>query len=138
MSLLRKFFWTILLTLIVFILSVIPLTEVPELPGFHLLDKWVHFVMYGALSTAAWMDFFRDNYHRGGIRGQRGSRMTVFLWAFAFPALFGALMEVWQEYLTTTRNGDLYDWIADFIGVLIALPIGLLIVRPLVRRSEKK
>ena len=138
MSLLRKFFWTILLTLIVFILSVMPLTEAPELPGFHMADKWVHFVMYGSLCTAAWMDFFRGSFSPGGICGRRGSWMTAFLWAFVYPALFGALMEVWQEYLTTTRNGDLYDWVADFIGVLIALPVGLLIVRPLVRRSEKK
>ena len=138
MSLLRKFFWTILLTIIVFILSVMPLTEAPQLPGFHMADKWVHFVMYGSLSTAAWMDFFRGCFSPGGIRGRRGSWLAAFLWAFAYPALFGALMEVWQEYLTTTRNGDLYDWVADFIGVLIALPVGLLIVRPLVRRSEKK
>lgn len=129
----RKYFWTFLLTLVVFILSIIPLQEMPNLPGVKMVDKWVHFLMYGSLAVAAWMDIFRCRSVRapwwGGWQG--------WLLAVLFPAAFGALMEVWQEYLTTTRNGDIFDWWADLIGVLLAVPVGLLLVRPLVRSRKR-
>lgn len=125
----RKYFWTLLLTLVVFILSIIPLHEMPPLPGVPLTDKWVHFLMYGALSAAAWIDIFRR-------RDTPWWGWQSWVHAVLFPTAFGALMEVWQEYLTTTRNGDLLDWIANVVGVLIAVPVGLLLIRPVLRARK--
>lgn len=128
----RKYFWTALLTLIVFVLSIIPLQEMPNLPGVKMIDKWVHFLMYGSLAVAAWMDIFRSRKAAwwGGWQG--------WLLAVIYPDVFGALMEVVQEYLTVTRNGDIFDWWADMVGVLLAVPVGLLIVQPLLHNGKEK
>lgn len=37
--------------------------------------------------------------------------------------IFGAVMEVLQATLTTTRTGDIKDWLADIAGILIGLMI---------------
>lgn len=35
-------------------------------------------------------------------------------------AVFGALMEVLQGILTTTRQSSFYDWLADIVGLVLA------------------
>jgi hypothetical protein len=39
------------------------------------------------------------------------------------------LLELAQEHLTTCRNGDWIDFIANTIGVLLALPVGLFLMK---------
>jgi VanZ family protein len=34
--------------------------------------------------------------------------------------VFGALMEVLQGVLTTTRQPSVFDWVADVVGILLA------------------
>ena len=55
--------------------------------------------------------------------------MKWLLWIVLFPIALGGLMELGQAYLTTCRNGDVIDFIANSIGVLIALPIGLFLMK---------
>lgn len=115
-----RYFWTLLVATVVLVLSVIPLPEVPMLENFNLFDKWVHLLMYGGLALVGWYDAFRAPC--------RGWWLGV-----GFPILWGGLMEVVQGTLTTTRSGDWFDWVADAVGVLIALPIAWVLVRPLAR-----
>lgn len=35
-------------------------------------------------------------------------------------AILGALMEILQGVLTTTRQPSVYDWLADVVGILLA------------------
>ena len=116
--------WSLLAYAAVFTLSVIPVPEVPELEQVPIFDKWVHFVMYGGICCCVWYDLYRrrrTNKHVG---------LSEWMQTVIFPILFGGGMELWQAYLTTCRSGDWYDLLADSIGVFIALPIGLFIIRP--------
>ena len=54
-----KYPLTWLVSVVVVVLSTVPVPEVPELEDVPFFDKWVHFVMYASLSVA----FF--------IRGER-------------------------------------------------------------------
>ncbi len=131
-SQLSKYPFTLLATLAVYILSAVPIPEVPEMERVPLIDKWVHFVMYGGLSLAVWIDLSRNRHNRLRHRPQTESRsrfrgFTVLLPAFGFPLLFGGLMELYQAYLTTSRSGDWWDWLADAVGCVLALPVGFLI-----------
>jgi VanZ family protein len=42
---------------------------------------------------------------------------------------FGALMEVLQGILTTTRQPSVYDWLADVVGILLAWGIAMMWLR---------
>lgn len=84
------------------ILSLIPSTAVPS--AFHFWDKAQHSLGYVALSVTGFFAF-----------PQRV--MLVFIGLLAH----GAVIEILQGTLTTTRFGDVLDWFADGIGVLVGV-----------------
>ena len=54
------------------------------------------------------------------------------------PILLGSLLELAQEHLTTCRNGDWIDFIANSVGVLLAVPIGLFLLPKIARHFAVK
>lgn len=122
MTKIRRYYPSILITLAVFILSLSPMPEVPQLGYVPLWDKWIHFVMYGGLCLVYWFDFHRNGHSKKAWK-------KWLLWIVLFPVALGGLMELGQAYLTTCRNGDVIDFIANSIGVLLALPVGLFLMK---------
>ena len=105
----KRYFWSILISAIVIIISIIPIPEVPQLEGVPLMDKWVHFLMYGAVACCVWYDYYRNR------KDKKITKNSVF-WTLAYPILLGGLLELWQNYLTTCRSGEWLDLFADSIG----------------------
>ena len=118
----KNYFWTILLSFVVIILSIIPIPEVPPLEDIPLFDKWVHFLMYGAVACCVWYDYYRN-------RADRKITLRTILCTVVYPILLGGILELWQRYLTTCRSGEWLDFIADSIGAFLAFPIGAFIIR---------
>lgn len=108
----KKFVFTIIVSIAIFILSVMPVPEVKELEDVPLFDKWVHMVMYAGLTFAMWLD-------------RRLQKIKIdkkyYVMQFVYPALFGGLMELVQAYCTTCRSGDWIDFEADAVGSLLAV-----------------
>lgn len=112
-----KYFPTILVCTLVLILSVIntgvlPKTDVPS------ADKIVHTIMYFAITLILILN--QTSY----LREQITKRKLYF--AFLFSIGFGTLMEIIQHFLPW-RSGSVYDFIANTLGVLLAIVIILLI-----------
>ncbi len=118
----KNYFWTILLSFVVITLSIIPIPEVPPLEDIPLFDKWVHFLMYGAVACCVWYDYYRN-------RADRKITLRTILCTVVYPILLGGILELWQRYLTTCRSGEWLDFIADSIGAFLAFPIGAFIIR---------
>ena len=118
----KRYFWSILISAIVIIISIIPIPEVPQLEGVPLMDKWVHFLMYGAVACCVWYDYYRNR------KDKKITKNSVF-WTLAYPILLGGLLELWQNYLTTCRSGEWLDLFADSIGTFLAFPIGFFTIR---------
>ncbi len=114
---LKCYFWSLLATVCVTVVSLIPIPELPDMPDVPLIDKWGHFVMYGGLSCAVWFDICRHRLKPGF--------WTIACLTFVFPIVWGGLMELGQAYLTTFRSGDWWDFVANSVGVVIAVPVGL-------------
>lgn len=90
-----------------------------DIPG---LDKMVHFVMYGILSfLLLWT-------------GEKVSKTRLELQNLLVVILvssgFGILMEILQKTLTTVRNFDIYDIIANIIGVLLGCGVYVIRFKP--------
>jgi len=115
MEIIRQYKFSLLLTLAITLLSVLPIPEQAPLHDVPLIDKWVHFLMYAALSLALWMD-------RKGYRRQLPNKTYGMM--FVLPTLLGCILELVQAYLTTCRSGELMDAIADGIGAFIGTVIG--------------
>lgn len=86
------------------ILSLIPANSVPQ--AFQFWDKAQHALGYVALAVTGCLAF-----------PQRV--MFVFIGLLAH----GAAIEILQGAVTTTRFGNVFDWIADLTGVLAGVAL---------------
>ena len=126
----KRYVLSFLATIAVVVVSIIPFPEIKPL-DIVLFDKWVHFIMYGGLCCVYWFDFFRN-----GHKTQNYAKWI--LWIVIFPIALGGIMELCQKYLTTCRSGDWIDFIANSIGVALAIPLGLLLIRRIATKFMKK
>lgn len=90
-------------------LSSLTRQELPE-AAFLLSDKFNHFV---AFAVGGWLaaSALRISCRQGRATGQ-------ILLAILLIAAFGAFDEMLQTYTPGRQGGDLYDWIADFLGAI--------------------
>ena len=125
MEQIRRYKLTALISLVIIVLSTIPIPEVKPLEGVPLFDKWVHFVMYGAMSATMWLD--ANRYKMPFSLRMRRLNMRFYGAMIIIPSAMGGLMELVQAYLTTIRSGDSIDFLADVVGAVIGTVICKLI-----------
>ena len=114
--------------LAIIVLSVIPFPEIKMAEDIPLADKWVHFIMYGGLSLVVWFEMAR----REQKAKTKKAASQLLLWGLVLPALLGGVLEFVQEYLTATRSGDFWDFVADAIGACLGTVVGVLIRKVIV------
>jgi len=109
MKFIKKYFFSIIVTIGIFYLSTaspsaLPLPEMPKIEG---LDKIVHLLMYATLTFVLVLEATRKN------------NIGYYLLVILFPILYGGLLEIIQHYFCPSRTGDWFDFLANTIGVLI-------------------
>lgn len=104
----QSFFYlpTILWSVFIFIASLLP---AQELPTVQVTDKFLHTAVYFILlflwcATDLYLKSFK----------------IALLQKAAICVVYGFVIEVLQGSLTTTRHFDVYDLVANSLGVLIA------------------
>ena len=104
----------LLWALIVLIIIAIPGSYIPKTSGFWELfspDKIVHLGMFAPLSYLITRAVFRAH-----------NRLKL---AFSIASLIGIVYAIFTEllqyYVVSGRNGNIYDAIADIIGVVLGL-----------------
>ncbi len=110
MTQIRHYTFTILITIAIILLSVIPITESTPLDDVPFIDKWVHMVMYAGLSFVMWVDM--RCY-------KRCPTVLPYAIIIAYSTLLGGILELVQTYCTTCRSGEWLDFLADSFGALI-------------------
>jgi hypothetical protein len=114
-----KFFWLaapFLWALIVLGLCTIPGKDLPAYNWFDIvsLDKWVHAFMF-AVQYLLLIRAFSEQYIFNLFRSSTN-------WVSVFIAIFyGGLTEIYQHLFLVDRVADIYDFIANVIGVLIGI-----------------
>lgn len=119
----KKFFCIIIpliISCIIFYLCcLISSDDVPEveiiLPFNIQIDKMVHFSMFFGLSAITAFTYIFFSKGRVNI-------LKLVVGAFVFPILYGGLIEILQDLYFPPRTGDWYDFLADFLGSITALP----------------
>lgn len=102
----------IIFSIISAFLFLMPGSDLPTSELFELIyfDKWVHVGIFGLL-TLLWAGPFI------WIVNQPGKQFLVVV---VLIVVYGISIEFIQKYCTEDRNFDLFDIIADTIGVLVA------------------
>lgn len=83
------------------------------------LDKIAHFGLFLILSfTLCW----------GRAQQIKISKRFVIL-VFILSTVYGLMIEICQHYFTTTRQADIFDWIADSIGAICGIVLYLFVLK---------
>ena len=96
---------TIIVTIVLTVAMLWPLEAPPPAPEGS--DKLVHFIAFAALAFPL-------------ARTGRVGLLTVFIGASAF----GGAIELIQP--SFNRSADVNDWVADIVGVILGIGLGLL------------
>lgn len=79
------------------------------IPNF---DKVVH-VFFHFVFTTLWFLFFKKKF-------ESSSNYRALMVSVVFSFFFGIIIELLQQYFTTTRTGDVLDIVANLFGALSA------------------
>ena len=101
----------ILLTLVIAFLSLV------SLKGIHVIkvknsDKYSHFIAYFVLC----LSWLFAHMHSSKLQLKKLKKYTIVL----FLIVYGIIIEVLQGVLTTYRQADFFDFLANSAGVLMA------------------
>lgn len=88
------------------VLLLIPSHKIPK--AFDFYDKAQHVLVFVTLTLS------------GLLASPKHSKVVVLGLIF-----YGALMEVLQSTLTTTRHGEWLDWLTDNVGIAVAFAVYL-------------
>ena len=80
----------------------------PKHGGWPYWDKVQHVLVFAALTAVGSLAFPQKKY-----------------WVYLALIVYGALIEWLQSVFTITRMASAYDWLADVIGILLAMLISL-------------
>ena len=120
MKSIKKYPVSLFLIAAIWTVCLIPIPETP-LNDVPMMDKWTHFVMFGVLSLCIISEYV--------YRHRKPKGWNVALVGMLLPFAMGGMIELAQAYCTGgNRSGDVMDWLADGIGVLIGAAIGSLLV----------
>ena len=122
----KKYPFSTVCIVLIWILSLTPFFPETPFDNIKLIDKWVHFIMYGGTCSVIWIEYIRS--HR------KYDYEKLFFWAWLAPVAMSGLLELMQEYCTTTREGSWLDLGANTIGATLGAVVGLLILRFYPRR----
>lgn len=156
-TLIKGWLWTFLATFSVTVLSLAPIPENPPLGDVPLIDKWVHFVMYGGVVSAVWLDLYlrvkrkaQDLYLHSRKQAQdlclrpgsqmQGNASTIHptlasiqkgRWSFALITfLCAALLGGVMELLqglSGYRSCDMLDFVANSLGAMLGTVVCLVL-----------
>lgn len=98
------------------LVCLMPLKKIPNV-GVSFADKIFHSLTYVVL-TFLWFGTFYFQFKKGKIK--------AIVYATIISIIFGIIVEVLQGVFTATRQADVYDVLANSLGVLFAVSLLLL------------
>ncbi len=102
----------ILAIIITLIIAFLSLSIVPKINiGLNINsgDKYLHTIAYFTLAFV-WFFVFRDNFKNTSFK----------IYLIISLVFYGIILEAFQDKLTNYRTADLYDIVANTIGIIIA------------------
>lgn len=129
MAIIKRYPFTLLFVFLIFVLCLIP---VPYVPVTHetFFDKWVHMAMYLSLGIVYWTEYYRCRSTLSGV--------PLLFAAVVGPVAMGGIIEVMQATLTTSRSGELLDFVADAVGVGLGAIVGRLVISRLFSWARRR
>ena len=100
----------LLYLVLIVLLSLLPTSNLPDVPFFSGEDKWIHFCMYLGLGFVTCWSL-----------DMRGKRMPSLNMLLAGVFAWGVLMEILQRLMSNGRGMDVWDMLANLAGAVAGL-----------------
>lgn len=118
--------------IIFYLCCLIPKDNIPDADNFfEHFDKFVHFMMFLGLAGSA--SFSYIFFNKGQI-----IILRMLIFAVLLPIIYGGAIEIIQHYWFEGRSGDWYDFLADTLGALTAIPFAFLFRRFMLKQHLKE
>lgn len=104
---------SILYTLVLAAVCLIKIKKLPEI-GVSFGDKIFHFLAYTVLAFL-WFNTFFNTF--------KLKKKKALIYAALFSIVFGIIIEVLQGTIATSRSSDVYDVMANTMGVFLTVII---------------
>jgi VanZ family protein len=95
--------------LIIFTLSGISNEDLPDIT-FRVWDKFLHFVVFGALGVLVYRGFVNSSWPF--------IKNNATVYSMIFTIIYGAIDEI-HQYFVPGRFASLSDWVADLLGIIV-------------------
>lgn len=120
----RYFIVPVFLSLVILIISLIPMVQLPEIK-FIASDKLGHLIAFGLLMYSyLWAFEKQTNFY---------SRVSFYIiFSFLLTAGIGGGIELLQHYLPINRFGDYFDFYFDIAGIILALILFIMIKKRII------
>jgi hypothetical protein len=115
----RRYPLSLVCIALIWVLSLTPFFPETPFDDVQFIDKWTHLVMYGGTCSVIWIEYLRC--HTILDQGK------LFRWAWLAPIIMSGILELLQEYCTTTRGGEWFDFAANATGVTLGALLGMLL-----------
>ena len=100
-----KYRWTGIVSAVIAVLLLVQMPDTTHIPILPNIDKVVHFCLFAMLATVTMWEARKA--------------WIALVWAM----VWGGLLELMQQYLTSCRSGDWTDWAMDVAGAVVAVAI---------------
>ncbi len=107
-------FWVIAWALTIFIQSSFTAVELPKVEWIS-MDKVIHMGVFGLLALLCYISFI--NLSSNNIFNK-----NAYIWTAVLTIIYGASDEL-HQYFVPNRSSEFADWIADVLGIILALII---------------
>ncbi|NLE61255.1 MAG: VanZ family protein [Planctomycetes bacterium] len=124
----RAWIWAGLWGLLVLILTSIPGEVFAEVPTFGVTDLTVHTLMYLPFAALVFRAIVLGEPRVGSAR--------AVVYTAAICVGFAALDEL-HQYPIPGRGAEIYDWLADCVGIGLGIALGILLTARTRRRSQQ-
>ncbi|MCB8995492.1 MAG: VanZ family protein [Bacteroidales bacterium] len=110
-----RYYPSIIVFILIFIASIIPARDVEKVSFFTFphFDKLVHAIMYFTFSFVIIFDNQRSRPPLPNIKN--------YLYSAVAGLSYGGIMEILQALFTRSRKGDIFDFLFDLLGVVLAI-----------------
>lgn len=112
--------------LLIFVVSAIP--QIPPPLGFKWGDKVAHLLEYGVFSFLLFLAFYTS--------GKESLKRHVFLLSVLIGMVYGLSDEIHQKFVPG-RNCDIYDFLADGLGIIVVQTVLWLYLKRKERRKKR-
>jgi len=113
---------SLLYLIVIVLMSLLPSSNLPNIPYFSGEDKWIHFCMYAGLGFLTCWSL-----------DTRGRRMPPLYVLLIGVFLWGVLMEILQRLMSNGRSMEILDMLANLAGAVA----GLMVYRFLEKRLRE-